>query len=55
MQKLVAGVGLLAALAVVGGGSYWAGSRSTPAPGSGSASAAAPAGAPSKGQPGIVV
>ena len=54
MRKLVAGTGLLAALAVVGGMSYWAGSRNAPAAGDGAPRASQGA-APAKGQPGIVV
>ena len=54
MRKFVAGAGLLAALALVGGASYWAGSRNAPAPGNGAPkSAGAPA--PSKGPQAIVV
>src|SRR5258705_5283732 len=53
MQKLVAGAGLLAVLALVGGISYWAGSRSTPDPGD--RSAASPSAAPAKGPAGIVI
>jgi membrane fusion protein (multidrug efflux system) len=53
MQKLVAGVALLAVLALVGGGAYWAGTRSTPVPGN--ASAAASSAAPAKGPPSVVI
>jgi len=53
MRKLVAGVALLAVLALVGGGAYWAGTRSTPVPGN--ASAAASSAAPAKGPPSVVI
>jgi len=54
MRKVVAGAGLLAALAIVGGISYWAGARNAPASGNGASKAAGPA-APAKGPQGIVV
>jgi membrane fusion protein (multidrug efflux system) len=53
MRKLLAGAALLAVLALVGGGAYWAGSRSTPVPGN--ASGAASPAAPAKAPPGIVI
>jgi membrane fusion protein (multidrug efflux system) len=53
MLKIVAGAGLLAVLALVGGVSYWAGSRSTPV--SGGNSAASPSAAPAKAPAGVVV
>ena len=53
MRKLVAGAAVLAVLALVGGGAYWAGSRSTPVPGN--ASAAASSAAPAKGPPSVVI
>ena len=53
MRKVLAGAVLLAALGIVGAGSYWAGTRNAPAPGNGAGTGSAAA--PAKAPPGIVV
>ena len=52
MQKLLAAVGILGAIVVVSGASYWAGKSSVPAPGPAGAAPTAATGAP---PPGVVV
>src|SRR5258706_13231188 len=52
MQKLLAAAGILVAIAVVSGGSYWAGKSSAPPPGQAGLAPTAATGAP---PPGVVV